>query len=190
MWAKPRPHARILSVVLLVGLFSQTPYALTWDVDGNDDVGRRNVNLILSIPSSRAIDRSDPADADDDWEILDLDPCIGQTGWAQDLWKISSDLTPNLDFGQALPTRKTLTRNGSTFDKPDGDPLGPPRSFGSLPTTKPAPPQNPTEANPAFAFEILTTYAVHCDESAEMRAAAIFGGSSRVVRSPGGSPRC
>ncbi len=180
----------VLVILVLFGLPTQTVYASICDVDDDNASGRANVNLNITVRSSRAIGRSDPADVDDDWDARDLDPCIRPTGWTQDLWKISSGpaATPHPD--QFLPTRKTLTRNGSTFDKPDGDPLGPPRSFGSLPTTKPAPPQNPTEANPAFAFEILTTYAVHCDESAEMRAAAIFGGSSRVVRSPGGSPRC
>jgi hypothetical protein len=186
MRARSRAKIRfVLGFFLLLGLIIQTAYASICDVDGDNDFDRASIIRLIRAGGSRAVGRSDPADADVDGVLRDLDPGISPTGWTQDLWKFRSDPVENAHPHQALPTRKTLTRNGSTFDKPDGDSLSFLRSTVSPPATNDKPPQNPTRAIPAFALEPPSTYAVHYQRPALISAAAICGGSSRVIRSPG-----
>jgi hypothetical protein len=168
MRARSRAKIRfVLVFFLLLGLIIQTAYASICEVDGDNDFDRADINRIIRARSSRALGRSDPADAYVDGVLRELDACISPTGWTQNLWKFGSDPVENAHPHRALPTRKTLTRNGSTFDKPDGDSLRFLRSTVSAPATNEKLLQNPTRVIPAFALEALSTYAVHLGMSRE-----------------------
>jgi hypothetical protein len=158
MWAKPRPNARVFQVFLLCGLLIQPPSALTWDVDGDTNSERDDKRLTVYVRHTPAGAPPDLDDPDTDCSIPGLDSSACTTKWTHPPCQISKASVTNLGNDQAVPTRESLTRNGSTFDKPDGNSLGSPRSSVSLPPVKTTTSRNTAQVISRFTFDALSTH--------------------------------
>ncbi len=190
MWARSRAKIRfVLVVFLLLGLIIQTAYASISDVDSDGDFDRAGPDLIHSLGKARTGGRSSPEDAEDGKDMPTLDPLGCTSGWIQDLSRITSDLAENAHPHQALPTRDTLTRNGSTFDKPDGTLLSSLRSFIPLPTpsTKILFQQNPIPSESHQGGTFGTSPAVYLRVDPRIGAGTLLEDFSDTMQDPAGA---